>query len=237
MEEDIMAIQTKWNSPRVIFQLLLVLVVFPMLPMIISGHWNWWEAWTYVLVSVLGFIASRVLAARSHPDILDERARSMVMKDAKSWDRILAPMLAIGSIFILAVAGVDQLFGWTSPFSPAIKILSLLMILFGYFLGSWALIENRFFSGVVRIQNDRDHHVVTTGPYRFVRHPGYVGTAWAYLAIPLLLDSVWAFIPTALLMIVLVVRTSLEDKTLQAELPGYQEYTKKTKYRLIPGIW
>mgnify|MGYP002684581587 CR=1 FL=1 len=97
--------------------------------------------------------------------------------------------------------------------------------------------ENRFFSGVVRIQTDRGHQVVTTGPYRFIRHPGYVGVLWTYLAMPLFLDSIWAFVPAVLTLAASILRTAWEDKTLQEELPGYKEYAQKTKYRLFPGIW
>ncbi len=229
--------QAKFLTPKVILRMALVVLVFPLLPMIISGVWAWWEAWAYAILSALGFIISRALAARRHPDILDERARSMEMQGAKPWDKILAPMLAFGSLLILIVAGADKSFGWTSPYSLNAKLVSLIFIIFGYAFSSWALIENKFFSGVVRIQTDRGHHVVTTGPYRIVRHPGYSSALWTYLATPILLDSLWAFIPTILLIIVLVVRTSLEDRTLQAELPGYKEFTQKTRYRLFPGIW
>ncbi len=229
--------QTKLMTPKTIYRLVLVLIVFPMTPMIISGVWNWWEAWAYVIISILGFIVSRALAARRDPDIIAERARSMEMQDAKPWDKILSPMLAFGSLLILIVAGADKGFGWSTPFTLNTKLAALLVIILGFAFGSWALIENKFFSGVVRIQTDRGHHVVTTGPYRFVRHPGYAGALWTYLAMPILFDSIWAFIPAVFLLGVLVLRTSLEDRTLQAELPGYAEYAQRTRYRLLPGIW
>lgn len=222
---------------KIIVQLLIVVVFIPLLPLLISGDWAWWEAWTYAVTAVLGFILSRVLAAKRHPDILAERARSMEMKDAKPWDKFLAPMMAFGTVFILIVAGFDRLFSWTAPFSLPLKLAALIILILGYVLGTWALMENRFFSGVVRIQTDRGHHVVTTGPYRFIRHPGYVGGVWTYLAIPLFLDSLWAFIPAALTLIVTIIRTSMEDAVLQNELPGYKEYAQKTRYRLFPGIW
>ena len=222
---------------RSIVLMVLVVFVFPLLPMLISGQWKWWEAWAYALLSMLGFVISRGLAARRHPDILVERARSIELQDAKSWDKILAPALAFGSLLILVVAGLDRISGWTSPYSLPAKITSLVVIVLGFVVGSWALIENRFFSGVVRIQKDRAHHVVTTGPYRFIRHPGYAGALWTFLATPVLLDSNWAFVPALLLLGVLVLRTSLEDRTLQAELPGYAEYAQKTRFRLLPGIW
>jgi protein-S-isoprenylcysteine O-methyltransferase Ste14 len=229
--------QKKLIAPRTILRLVIVLFVFPLIPMIVSGAWDWWEAWVYVFLSVIGFIVSRGLAARRHPDILAERARSMELQGAKSWDKILAPMMAFGSLLILSVAGADKLFGWTSPFPQLAKFAAILVIVLGYVLGSWALVENKFFSGVVRIQTDRGHRVVTTGPYRLIRHPGYAGALLAYLAMPILFDSLWAFIPAILLLGVIILRTSLEDRTLQAELPGYKEFTQKTRYRLFPGIW
>lgn len=235
--EGIMTENKRTFTFKIVFQLVIVVVILPLLPMIISGVWDWWEAWVYAAVSALGFVLSRGLAARRHPDILKERARSMELQDAKRWDRILAPIVAVGSIFILAVAGLDKLLGWTFPFSLQVKIIALVAILLGYGLGTWALVENRFFSGVVRIQTDRGHHVVTTGPYRFIRHPGYAGALLSYLCMPILFDSLWAWIPTLLLVVVLFIRTGLEDKTLQTELPGYREYAQKTRYRLIPGIW
>ena len=232
-----MATQTKLMTPQLIIRLVLVILIFPLTPMIISGAWNWWEAWVYAILNVLAFLLSRGLAARRHPDILAERARSMEMQNAKPWDKILSPLLAFGGLLILIVAGADKGFGWSAPFSLVAKGVALVVIVLGYTFSSWALIENRFFSGVVRIQTDRGHHVVRTGPYRFVRHPGYSGALWSYIAMPVLLDSLWAFIPTVLLIAIVVVRTSLEDRTLQTELPGYAKYAQETRYRLIPGIW
>lgn len=223
--------------PKVIIQLLLVVFVIPLLPMLISGDWAWWEAWTYAVTAILGFVLSRALAAKRHPDILAERARSMQMKDAKSWDKVLSPLMAFGSVFILIVAGFDRLYSWTGPLSIPLEISAFSVLLLGFAFGAWALMENRFFSGVVRIQTDRGHHVVTTGPYRFIRHPGYVGALWTYLAMPLVFSALWAFIPAVLTLVVIVIRTEMEDATLQKELPGYKEYAQKTKYRLFPGIW
>jgi protein-S-isoprenylcysteine O-methyltransferase Ste14 len=232
-----MAAQTKGMTPRILARMLIVVFLFPLLPMIISGDWAWWEAWVYTLISSIGFVVSRALAVQRHPDILEERARSMDLQDAKAWDKILAPSLAFGSIIILVVAGLDRLFHWSSPFSLNTTIIAILVILLGFLFGSWALVENRFFSGVVRIQKDRGHHVISSGPYRFVRHPGYAGALWTYVFLPLLLDSIWALIPAFLVIGILVLRTALEDKTLQEELPGYKEFARKTRYRLIPGIW
>jgi protein-S-isoprenylcysteine O-methyltransferase Ste14 len=118
-----------------------------------------------------------------------------------------------------------------------VSVLSLSLFVAGYVLGAYALIENRFFSGKVRIQTERNQQVVSSGPYRWMRHPGYAGALLAYFVTPLLLDSNWAFLPAVFLAICLVVRTHLEDRTLQAELPGYREYAQRVRYRLLPGIW
>jgi len=222
---------------RALIQVTLVVVVAPFIPLIISGQWNWWQAWVYAIASIFAFIISRIFVNRRHPDLLAERARFTSAKDTKPWDKVLAPMVGLGSILILVVSGLDKYYGWTPASSPTLNLIALFGIIFGYAFSSWALIENRFFSGMVRIQTERGHHVVTTGPYRIVRHPGYAGGLFGYIFIPLLLDSCWAWIPTILLGIALVIRTALEDKTLQKELPGYKEYAQKTKYRLLPGVW
>jgi len=237
VKEEIMTEIMRSLPVRAIVQMVLVVCVAPFIPMIVSGEWNWWEAWLYALASILAFIISRVIAGRHHPDLIAERGRFLEAKDTKPWDKILAPLLGIGSILILVVAGLDKFYGWSLAFSPGVKMLAFVMIVLGYALSSWALIENRFFSGTVRIQTERGHHVISTGPYQFVRHPGYAGGLLYYLFTPLFLDSTWAFLPAILLGIVLVIRTRLEDKTLQAELPGYKEFAQKTRYRLVPGIW
>ena len=232
-----MAEQNKTNILRVIVMTVVVVVVAPFLPMIISGQWDWWQAWAYALASILSFVLSRAIVARVHPDLIKERARFMEAKDTKPWDKILAPLLGIGSILVLLVAGLDRSYGWSSPFSLIVNILALTGIVIGYAFSSWALVANRFFSGTVRIQTERGHHVVSSGPYRLIRHPGYAGGLLGYVLIPVLLDSLWAFIPAGLLAAVMVVRTALEDRTLQAELPGYAAYAQKTRCRLIPGGW
>ncbi len=224
-------------TPRVLIQMLIFIVVVPFLPLLISWRWDWWEAWVYAIICILGFAISRVLAARRHPDILAERARFLQHEDAKSWDKLLAPLVGLGGGLIPLIAGLDALFGWSPAFSMPVKILSLVVILASYALGAYALIENRFFSGMVRIQAERGQQVVSSGPYGWVRHPGYAGALLTYLFTPLLLDSRWAFLPVVFLVIVLVIRTDLEDKTLQDELAGYREYAGRVRYRLLPGVW
>jgi protein-S-isoprenylcysteine O-methyltransferase Ste14 len=222
---------------RALVQALFFVVVAPFLPLLISHQWVWYEAWVYGAIAVLGFGISRLLASRRHPDLLAERARLMRHEDAKPWDMVLARLVGLGGIAVPLVAGLDALFKWSPRFSVAVRGLSLIAFLAGYALSSYALIENRFFSGVVRIQQERGHHVVSSGPYRWMRHPGYAGAMLAYFATPFFLDSRWACVPALLLAVVLVVRTRFEDTTLQDELPGYRDYARQVRYRLVPGIW
>ena len=229
--------QSKTITPRVVVLMLFFVVVIPFLPLLISRQWDWLEAWVYGIIGILGFAISRVLAARRHPDLLAERARFLQHEDAKPWDKLLSPLVGLGAGLIPLVAGLDALFDWSPPFSLPVKMLALAIILAGYALASYALVENRFFSGMVRIQTDRGHQVVSSGPYRWIRHPGYTGALLTYLATPLFLDSRWAFLPVIFITIVLVIRTSLEDKILQDELQDYSDYARRVRYRLLPGVW
>ena len=232
-----MSNQPKLLTPRIIIQVLLFIVVVPFLPLLITRNWGWGEAWAYALVNIGGFAVSRALAARAHPDVIQERAHTGEHEDTKSWDKVLSPLVALGSGAIPLVAGVDALGGSSAAFSVAVHLLALGLIVAGYVVASYALIENRFFSGTVRIQKERGHHVISTGPYAWVRHPGYAGSFWAFLATPVLLDSWWAVLPTVVIVCALVIRTRLEDQTLQEELEGYREYAQRVRYRLLPGVW
>jgi protein-S-isoprenylcysteine O-methyltransferase Ste14 len=232
-----MSNQHKIISPRIVVQILFFGVLMPFLPMLISWHWFWWEAWAYAIIYILGFAISRILANQRHPDLIAERLRAVRHESEKPWDRLLVPLVGLGFGFLLLVAGLDELFHWSPPFNLPMKILSLIIIMTGNVLASYALIENRFFSLIVRIQTERGHQVVTSGPYRWVRHPGYAGALLVYLATPVLLDSRLAFIPVVFLFVVFVIRTALEDRVLQDELAGYGEYARQVRYRLLPGVW
>ena len=231
--------QKKTINTRTIVQLLVFIVLVPFLPLLISLKLNWWQAWVYGLIGVLGFVISRLLVNKRHPDLLAERAKFMQHKDTKPWDNVLARLVGLGGALIPLAAGLDVKYGWSkTDYSMSVELVALAFIVIGYIIGSWALLENRFFSGTVRIQKERGHHLVSSGPYAWVRHPGYAGALLTYFATPLLLDSPWTFVPVIFIAIVLVIRTALEDRTLQEELPGYKEYAaKKTKYRLLLGIW
>lgn len=232
-----MSSRAKTITPFTILQMMIFIFIVPLLPLLISGRWQWWEGWVYALTGILGFAISRALASRRHPDLLKERARFAKQPEAKPWDKTLSPLVGLGSGLIPLVAGLDERLGWSAPFALEVKLGALLVFLAGYTLASYALIENRFFSGVVRIQAERGHQVVSSGPYRWIRHPGYAGAIYSYLVTPLFLDAIWAFIPVVLITALLVVRTNLEDRTLQEELAGYKDYTGQVRYRLLPGVW
>lgn len=232
-----MSDQPKAITPRIIVQVLFFVVILPFLPLLISGQWDWWEAWLYAMISILGFVVSRILASIRHPDLIAERARMMQHEDAEPWDRRLAPLLGLGGGLIPLVAGMDARYDWSMDFNEPMKVIALMLVLAGYILGTYALMENRFFSGVVRLQTERGQFVVSSGPYRWVRHPGYAGALLTYLGTPIFLDSIWTFLPVLFTTVVLVVRTSMEDNTLQEKLDGYREYASRVRYRLLPGVW
>lgn len=216
---------------------MLVVVVLPVLPLLIARDWGWWQAWAWAATNSLGFVLSRVVVARRHPDLLRDRTDTMGHAGVKSWDRWLAPAMAFGSLLPPVIAAVERL--WWRPFHEGlvVNLIGLGLIVLGYCLGTLAMLHNRFFAGQVRIQDERGHQVVTCGPHRVVRHPGYSASLLATLGAPLLLDSTWAWVGVAALVVITVARTSLEDLTLRAELPGYADYAEHVRHRLIPGIW
>ncbi len=200
-----------------------------------AGRLDWPMGWAFVVLTALNYAATAVILSRSDPGLVAERSR--IHKGTKRWDYVLAPLVAYGVVFILVAAALDLRFGWTGPTPAWIQVAALLATASGSALGLWALASNPFFSAMVRIQSERGHVAVTGGPYRFVRHPGYAGVAAYYLALPVMMGSLWAYLPAAFSLGVLAVRTVLEDRTLQRELDGYRDYARRVRFRIIPGIW
>jgi protein-S-isoprenylcysteine O-methyltransferase Ste14 len=158
-------------------------------------------------------------------------------KDAKRWDRVIMLFYSIFLLVILILPGLDAVrFHWSNV-SLIVKILAFIGYIPGSAVAFWAMRENAFLSDIVRIQEDRGHTVCTTGPYKYVRHPMYVGVILIMLCFPFSLGSLYTLIPALIIVILFIIRTALEDKTLQEELSGYKEYAQKVRYRLIPGIW
>ena len=200
------------------------------------GSLDWPMAWVYLGLVVVGISITTALLARIHPDLIEER--SHIGEGVKPWDKVLAWLMALGTLLpTLIIAGLDRRWGWSPAMPVSVEIGGTVLYALGASWIAWAMVSNRFFAPVVRIQNDRGHTVVTTGPYRIVRHPGYVGVMLCGIAVPLMLGSYWGLVPAGLGWVVAVVRTSLEDRTLQSELEGYREYATQVRYRLIPGVW
>lgn len=203
-----------------------------------GGDVGWWQAWAYSLLIVTAGIGGRIWAEQRHPGLMAERQDIESIQNAKAWDKVFAPLMALSVAHpLVIVAGLDHRYGWSSEFPLWLIVLGFVLISLGYAFASWALAENRFFSSVVRIQTDRGHAVCDSGPYRIVRHPGYAGNIPPLLGIALALGSVWTLIPAAAALIITVLRTSLEDQTLHEELPGYRDYAGRVRHRLIPGIY
>jgi len=225
-------------SPRHWIRLAVAYLLVPVILLICGGDLGWRQAWLYSLLIVAAGVGGRMWAEQRHPGITAERQNKESFHNAKAWDKVLAPLMAVSLVFpMVVVAGLDHRYHWSSEFQLWLIVIGFILISLGYAFAAWALAENRFFSSMVRIQTDRGHVVCDTGPYRFVRHPGYAGNMLALFGIVLALGSVWTLIPAVVALIITVIRTALEDQTLQEELPGYRDYARRVRYRLIPWIY
>jgi protein-S-isoprenylcysteine O-methyltransferase Ste14 len=221
----------------------------PLILLACGGDIRWWQAWFFSLLLFAAGVGGRIWAERRHPGLTAERQHPGLLadreqnsspkaSDVKAWDKILAPLMALSFSFpLVIVAGLDHRFGWSPAFSTWLNVSGIFLIAVGYAFAAWAMAENRFFSSVMRIQTDRGHVVCDSGPYRVVRHPGYAGNLLSMPGIVLALDSTWTIVPVIVALVVALIRTALEDRTLQEELPGYREYTGRVRYRLLPGVY
>ena len=229
---------TQAASTRQWIRLVSAYLLIPLILLICGGEIGWWQAWLYSLLIFAAGVGGRMWAEQRHPGLMAERQNIENIQNAKAWDRVLAPLMAVSIGFpMVIVAGLDHRYNWSPDFPLWLVVPGFILISLGYAFAAWALAENRFFSSVVRIQTDRGHVVCDSGPYRLVRHPGYAGNIPPLLGIVLALGSMWALIPAAVALIITVIRTVLEDRTLQEELPGYRDYVRRVRYRLIPGIY
>jgi protein-S-isoprenylcysteine O-methyltransferase Ste14 len=200
-----------------------------------AGRLNWWQAWVALGVMAIWLAVTGYISIYIQPELLEERVHPP--KGAKKWDRALLTCIRLSQLARYILAGIDQRYHWTDGFPLAIEVIALVFCLAGYALFEWATASNAFFSHIVRIQTDREHAVVSSGPYRFIRHPGYLGAIITEIGLAVLLGSWWGLAASGLCVVFFITRTSLEDRTLRIELPGYGEYARQVKFRLIPGIW
>ncbi|AZD01872.1 isoprenylcysteine carboxylmethyltransferase family protein [Pseudomonas chlororaphis] len=200
-----------------------------------AGTLAWWPGWIFLAVMTLGFGVSALVLARVNPVIY--RARSRVQVGTQSWDKKLLAIILPAMAAVLPVAALDagRLHGSAVP--AWVVLAGYLAVLAGIAVTGWAQAVNPFFEPGVRIQSERHQRVIDSGPYRFVRHPGYLAALGLFFGMALALGSFWALVPAALAAALLVLRTLWEDQLLQAELPGYADYCQRVRWRLVPGLW
>jgi protein-S-isoprenylcysteine O-methyltransferase Ste14 len=230
-ESNSKTVAIHWLVRETSGNLILIAILFG-----IVGRWNWWMGWALSGIYIFWTVASAILILPVNPEMLAERARPHA--GTKKWDMVILTVIGFLMIAEYVIASLDVRLGWSLQLPLTLKIIGLVAAAFGYdFLLVWAMVSNAFFVATVRIKTDRQHKVVSSGPYRYLRHPGYLGTLLLHWGVPLMLNSLWAIIPAIIITLVIIVRTILEDKTLQTELAGYKEYVEQVCYRLLPGIW
>jgi len=202
-----------------------------------AGTLAWAQAWALIAMDVIYFAIFLYWGVRNDPDLLTERSRALKHESRRRWDIILILVYWLFTIALYVIAGLDHGRHHWSSVPIWVQAVAFIPLLVSYVFTFLALSNNPYASGVVRIQFERDHKVASGGPYRYLRHPMYLGNLLYSLSLPLFLDSWWALIPGVLAVASFVVRTALEDKTLREELPGYAEYAQRVKYRLVPGVW
>jgi protein-S-isoprenylcysteine O-methyltransferase Ste14 len=199
-----------------------------------AGRLDLWNVWAYLAIA-LGLALFRDFAMyRLNPDLVKER-----IKPAASGRFRLLMVIGALATFTLhwASAGLDQRLHWTDRIPPAGVVAGLVIFALGMGFGVWPMLVNRFFSTAVRIQSERGHEVISSGPYAIVRHPGYAGFVLLLVASGVALNSLLSILPALVIVAVVAFRTADEDRMLQRDLAGYAEYSKKVRYRLVPGVW
>lgn len=200
-----------------------------------AGRIDYWQGLVYVTIGLI-MAAFNYTLLKPDSDLLIERTKPG--EGSKKWDKILLGIFFLVTLIMYTLAGLDSgRYHWSPDFPWSLTLIGIFLTASGQLIFLLAQKENKFFSSTVRIQTDRDHTVCETGLYKIVRHPAYLGSIIQSLGFPLLFGSLWSILPAGLLIVLHVIRTYLEDKTLRNELPGYMEYSFKTEYRIIPFVW
>ena len=221
---------------RYIIAMFILLIIQAIILFTCAGHFYLPRAWFFIGITFIYYLISTIILYKANPELINQRGD--IKTDAKLWDQFLMRAHNIMLIFVMpAIIGLDiGRFQW-SNLSIYYAVPGFIFYIISTILINWAMIVNPHFEATVRIQKDRNHKVITTGPYKIVRHPGYLsGILWS-IAVPLILGSTFGLIPGGIAIVLLIIRTFLEDKTLQSELTGYSKYVKSVKYRLFPGVW
>ncbi len=201
-----------------------------------AGTFNWPEAWVYLVIQFGWSVGLSIFLWRHDIELLKDRMK-FTKKSAKGWDKVMTFVSMPFYIPYLVLPGLDAVRYQWSHVPIWAKVACFIVIVASFLWISWIMKENTYLSRFVEIQEDRGHKVITTGPYKFVRHPMYISASILMIALPIALGSLYALIPMAFITVFIIIRTYLEDKTLHKELEGYVEYAKITRYRLIPGVW
>lgn len=210
-------------------------VIFFSIIFICAGSLYYWQGIVYAAIGILMLILNYTVLSLDNGLMLE---RSKPGPNAKMWDKKILGLSFFATLAMFIIAGLDSgRFNWSPEFPLSLNIVGIVLTIGGQLLFLIAQKQNKFFSSTVRIQTDRGHVVCETGLYKIVRHPAYMGNFIQSLGFPLLFGSYWSLIPVGISIVLLVTRTSLEDKTLKNELAGYPEYALKTRYKLIPLIW
>ena len=200
-----------------------------------AGRLDYWQGLIYVIIGLIMFVLNYTVL-RIDPELLKERSKPG--EGTKNWDKIILGLSFLITISMYNIAGLDSgRYHWSPDFPMSLVLVGIILTVSGQLLFMIAQKQNKFFSSTVRIQTNREHAVCDTGLYKFVRHPAYLGSIIQALGFPLLFCSLWSIIPICLLIILFLIRTNLEDKTLKNELRGYPEYSNKTRYKIVPYIW
>lgn len=204
-----------------------------------AGTWRWWEAWVVIGLWTIYGLVMMIYLLRNDPALLAERLKLVPLhKDQKVWDKALMLLFFIAGIGLYLLPGFDVMrYEWSDPLPVWVRVTAMFVHVPCFVLLGWIMRENTYLSQVVKIDKERGHKVITTGPYALVRHPMYTVIIILLFAVPVALGSRFSLFISLFLMVLLIVRTYLEDRTLHRELVGYPEYAKQTIYRLIPGIW
>jgi len=221
----------RWIIVSLVFLLLLGLSLF-----ISAGTVSWPAGWAYLVLAAVIQLLDAVVLIPISPDLLGERSRPQA--GAQKWDQLLSRLMAtIGPLTIWIISGLDYRSSWSPNFPIWIPFLSGVFVFLGGLIALWAMASNRFFIGMVLIQEERGHEVIRSGPYQYVRHPGYLGSLLFIFFTPLMLGSWWGLLPALLTCGVVCLRTHLEDQFLLEQLPGYHDYARQVANKLIPGVW
>jgi protein-S-isoprenylcysteine O-methyltransferase Ste14 len=216
-------------------RLIATLIILALLLFVPAGRITWTRGWIFLLVFAPLMVIAILYFRRVNPQMFAVRSR--VHPGTKRWDKVVIGLLFLAILAIPPVAGLDDgQFNW-STISSSVVGLGYILLVAGWILVAWAETVNPFFEPGVRIQTERGHHVIDTGPYAIVRHPGYFASFLLFAGFALTLGSWWALIPAGFASLLLVLRTVWEDRTLHAELPGYAAYAQRVRWRLIPGVW